>query len=199
VVGDDGRTALRSELLLPLAPGRVEALEERREPVAVGFGVAGIDLGEPGGDALRDLRCRARVAQVMRVAAGVDVAHAAVHRPDRHVEHVDELRAIEVAAAPRLDVRVARAGEEYREPPDLEVETDEEQQIGAVQLEREARLRVDEVRILRRERERADVHRLAADVLRDRGEIGDGRDDAERRGRVGRRERERDGGEAGQA
>ena len=53
-----------------------------------------------------------------------------------------------VPGAAAIDLRIARAVEQQRHPPALEIEPDEREHVGLPQLQHEARLRLDEVRVL---------------------------------------------------
>ncbi len=121
----------------------------------------------------------------------MDVAHRPIHALARDLEEVDERRDLEVAVAADLDVAVARAGLERRQPADLEREADGDEQVGAREREREVGPGVDEVRVLRRERERLDRDVIAADLARDAPRSGCRGDDPE----IGARGRDRDQGD----
>jgi hypothetical protein len=126
----------------------------------------------------------------------VDVAHRAIHRPRRDLEQPDVPRAVEVAAAARQDLRVARAALERRQPARLELEPDRHEHVGLVELQHEARLGVDEVRILRRQRERGDRHLVAAHLAGERGEVRHRGDDLDLRRRGGAEGGDGGGGDA---
>ena len=99
------------------------------------------------------------------------VAHRARDLAGRDLEDLHGHRRVEVALAARLDLRVAAAGQQRRQPADLELAADDDQQVGAAHRENEARLRINEVRILVALRERRDRHLVAADLARERAEI----------------------------
>ena len=134
----------------------------------------------------------------MRVALRVDVAHRAVHLGGGHVEDGDRARAVEVAQLAGLDLRVARAEHERRQPTDLQLEPDVQQQIGLVQDQHQARLGLDEVRVLVALAERFDLDTVAADFLGERAERGD-RGHHPQRGSGGARRAERQRGEQDEA
>ena len=50
--------------------------------------------------------------------------------------------------APDLNLRIPAAVDERRQPPDFQLAADDDEQIGSIAAEDEARLRLDEVRIL---------------------------------------------------
>ena len=97
----------------------------------------------------------------------MDVAHRAGDLPGRQVEDPRGQRRIEIALPSRLDLRVPALRDERRQPADLELAADDDQQIGAIQLDDEARLRFDEMRILIATRERFDGDLVAADLADD--------------------------------
>jgi hypothetical protein len=113
----------------------------------------------------------------VRIAARVDVALAAVDVASRYVEHGNRLRDVEVAWSTLTDPRIPRAVEQKIHPSDLEVQPDEGEDIRLSQLQDEARLWIDEVRVLIA---LADVHdrdARAPDRPRDVVQIGRARDD----------------------
>ena len=88
-------------------------------------------------------------------------------------------RRVEIAVRARLDLRVAALLDQRRQPADLQLAADDDQQVGLLQLEDEARLGFDEVRILIAARDRLDGDAVAADLARNRREILGGRDDVQ--------------------
>jgi hypothetical protein len=84
----------------------------------------------------------------MWIAAWVDVPLAAIDVTARDVEHGDHLRHVEIALPTWPDTRVLGAVEEEIHPADLEIQPDEREHVGLSQLQDEAGLRVDEVRVL---------------------------------------------------
>src|SRR5687768_11209411 len=78
----------------------------------------------------------------------MDVPLAAIHVPARDVEQRNRARNIEIAAAAALDPVIAGAVEEQRHPSGFQIESDERPHIGATELQHEARLRFNEMRIL---------------------------------------------------
>ena len=115
------------------------------------------------------------------------VAHRARDLALRNVENLRVLRRVEIAVRAGLNLRVAALLDERRQPADLELAPDDDQQVGFLELEDEARLRFDEVRILIALRERIDGDPIAAHLLRDRRQILGRGDDVELslRARVG--------------
>ena len=105
-----------------------------------------------------------RIEQVVRVAERVDVAHRAVDRPGRHLERRDRHRGVEVAGIARQTcagcARSAAAPARSRPRARGRSET---KRSACVQRLDEARLGLDEVRVLGRLGEHRDVHLVAAD------------------------------------
>ena len=83
------------------------------------------------------------------------------------------------AGSARLDPRVAALLHERRQPARFELAPDHDEEIGALQPEDEAGLRLDEVRILVAARDRFDRRPIAGDLARDRRQILGRRDHVE--------------------
>jgi hypothetical protein len=109
--------------------------------------------------------------------------------PGRNVENPYAGRRVEVARRAGLNPGVAALGQQRRQPPDLQFTPHHHQQVGVVQLENEAGLGFDEVRILIAAGQRLDAHLVAADLADQRGEIFSRGDDLGRRRRGGRSHR----------
>ena len=107
------------------------------------------------------------------------VAHRARDLPLRDVQDARVRRGVEVAVGAGLDLRVAALLDERRQPADLQLASDDDQQVGLLQLQDEAWLGFDEVRILVAARERIDGDAIAADLARDRRQVLGGGDDVE--------------------
>jgi len=111
----------------PLLQLRVDAGVERCEVLLVVRPVLRIELLEALRDLTRDdLRVPGR-QPVMRIPLGMDVAHRAVNLGGGNVQHGDRPGAIEVAELTRLDLRVARAEHQRRQPADLQLEPNVQQ------------------------------------------------------------------------
>src|SRR5687768_10224092 len=100
------------------------------------------------------------------------------------VEHRDDRGGVDVPGRAGADLRVARAVQQERHPADLQVETDIRPDVRRPELEDEARLRLDEVRILVALADGGGLYEVAAhgpcDVVQVRGagddlELGHGR------------------------
>ena len=114
----------------------------------------------------------------MRIAERVHVAGRAGH-VRRHVHQANALRSLDASRFADFDLRIARVLQERRQPADLQLGAAVDQHIGVAQLNDEARTRIDEVRILGRFRQDADVDFVAADFAGERAEIRQGGDDVE--------------------
>src|SRR2546430_12974150 len=55
---------------------------------------------------------------------------------------------VEISVGALLNLRVAALRDERRQPADLEIASDHNEDVGVIELEDEARLRLDEVRVL---------------------------------------------------
>src|SRR5437867_901245 len=67
----------------------------------------------------------------------------------------------------RLDLAVSALLDERRQPPDLQLASDRHQEVGALELQNEARLGLDEVRILVPLCDRLDRDPVAANLAAD--------------------------------
>ncbi len=70
----------------------------------------------------------------MRVAERVHVAHRPRDLPLWDVENPRLQRRVEIAVGARLNLRVPALLDERRQPADLELAADDDQQVGALQL-----------------------------------------------------------------
>ncbi len=183
VVGDDLHSLVRRHRGLPALLRRREPAVEVRVPLCEVRAVGGVHLSQLVLDRLGDPPAVARVEPVVRIALRVHVPHGARDLARRDVEDLRRQRRIEVAGASRLDLRVAALRDERRQPADLEFPPHDDQQVGGMELQHEARLRFDEVWILVALRQRLGRHLVPADVTGNRGEVLGGRDDL----RLGRR------------
>jgi hypothetical protein len=78
----------------------------------------------------------------------MDVTLGAIDFRGGHIEHVDGRRSVEVAWGPELDVRVATAHDQRRQPTDLEIQPGVDEEARARKRDEQAGLGLDEVRIL---------------------------------------------------
>src|SRR5262249_52783279 len=108
---------------------------------------------------------------VVRVAERVDVAHRAGELSLRDLEDLGVERRVEITFGPHLDLAVPALLNQGRQPADLELATDDDQYVGFLQLQDEARFRLDEVRILVAARQPLDVRAIAGHFARDRREV----------------------------
>jgi hypothetical protein len=179
VVGDDRHAAQRLRLLLPLAHRLAPARRERREALLVGRRVGGVDLRQPRRERGRDLGDVARIEVDVRIAAGVDVALAAIDAR-RHLERRDEAAGLEVGRRADGEARIARLLDQERQPADLELHARADEQVGVPHARDQARPRLDVMRVLQRRRRRRDVDLVAAELLDERRPLGLAGDDVER-------------------
>ena len=166
--------------------GRVPALlggRKTRVEVVVALGeerlVRRRELAQLIANGLCDPASIARLEPVMRIAGRVHVTHGARDLGGRYLQDADVLRGIEVTVGTRLDLRVAAAVEERRQPADLQLAADRDIQVGAAHRQDEARLRLHEVRILIALRERGHRHLVATDLAGDRPEVFGRRNDVQ--------------------
>src|SRR5262249_15208240 len=91
-----------------------------------------------------------------------------------------------------LDFRIGGLSDERRKPADLKFEANDHQKIGLPEFQKKAGLGFDEVRVLVAAGDGLDSDLVAADLLRQRGEVGGGSHDLQCTSGV--RERWRDEG-----
>jgi len=84
----------------------------------------------------------------MRVALRMDIAHRTRDLALWDVEDACLSGGIEITAGTDLYLRIATLLDERRQPADLQFFSDRDEDIGLLQLQDEARLGLDEVRVL---------------------------------------------------
>ncbi len=186
MIGHDLGPAVRRHQRVPALLGFGEALVEVGVALGEVRGIARAQLGELLLDGLRNPPPVCRIEPVVRVSLRMHVTHRARQLSGGDVEDAHVQRGVQVAAAARLDGRVAALGDERRQPADLQLPSHGQQQLRAVQFEDEARFRLDEVRVLIPARERLHADLVAADLLGERREIFRRRHDLDRRRRMDR-------------
>src|SRR5262249_39364556 len=86
-------------------------------------------------------------------------------------QDLGEARGVKVAGTSGLDSAVAALSDQRRQPADFKVESDQDEQVGIAQLKQEAGFGFDEVRVLVALGQRLNFHLVAADLLRERGQV----------------------------
>src|SRR5262249_32059128 len=89
----------------------------------------------------------------------------------RDLENLRGQRRIKISVRVRLDARIPGLVDERRQPPDLQFSSDDDEQIGGMQFQDEARLRFHEMGILVALRERFDRNLVTPDLSRQRLEV----------------------------
>jgi excinuclease ABC C subunit len=84
----------------------------------------------------------------------------------RNVEDFRKLRGIEIADCACLHLRIAALRDQRWKPADLQLQTDDDEQIGLPEFQEKTGLGFDEVRVLVTARNRLDRDIVAADFLR---------------------------------
>ena len=174
------------------------ALRERSLVLLVQLRPARVDAAQAGQDVPADDDPVHRVGVDVRIAEHVNVAGRA-RDGRRHIEQVDAAvsRHMSGSAVPHL--RVAGAVEERRNP-ELQVEAGGHEQVRTLDERREARARVDEMRIHVAPGDRGDLRQVTRDLAGDRRVRREGRDHADlllrrgpRRQRAGRGQHDQEG------
>src|SRR5205807_1634944 len=83
-------------------------------------------VGNPFGDAASVLR----IEPIVRVAERVNVAHGAAYRTAWLFEDLRELRGVKITDGCRLNLGIAALRDQRRQPSDLEIEADADEQRG---------------------------------------------------------------------
>src|SRR5204863_5247143 len=96
-----------------------------------------------------------------------------------NIENPRVERGVEITVGADLKLRVAALLNQRRQPPDFQFAADDDEQIGALQLQNEAGLGFDEVRILITARDEVDGRAVAGDLPADRRQILRRRHDVE--------------------
>ena len=65
----------------------------------------------------------------MRIAERMDVTHGASDSSCWDIENLGELRSVQVAAGSDLDPGIATLGDQWRQPADLQLKPDDDEQI----------------------------------------------------------------------
>ena len=115
----------------------------------------------------------------MRIAERVDIAHRTRDLSSGYLENLRLERRVEIPLGSRLNLRVAALLDERRQPADLQLAADGDEHVGLLKLEDEARLRLDEMRILIAPGDRFDRDAVAADFAANRREIFGRRNDVQ--------------------
>src|SRR5437764_15180458 len=111
------------------------------------------------------------VEAVVRVAEGMYVSHGAIHLSRRLLEYLGKLRRVQVPGRTNLNSRIATLCDQWRKPPNLQLQPDANQNIRLAKFEQKARLRLYEVRVLIPLRNRFHVDAITADLLRQRRHV----------------------------
>ena len=177
VIRDDLRAAIRRQRGHPAFVRFIDLDFERVQSLLEILRVGGTQLGQTILDLDGDAHRVGGIEPVVGIAHGMDVAHGASDGAGGTVEDLHALRDVEIAARALADLVVAALLEQRRKPSDLQLQSDDDEKVGAAQLKKERRLRLDEVRILISLGDGHRIDAIAADFVRQRGEIGDGGDD----------------------
>src|SRR5262249_2195185 len=111
----------------------------------------------------------------MRIAKGMDVAFRSCDLTLGDFENSRLHRCVQITARADLDFSIAALLNERWEPTDLEVAANQDKHVGLLELQYEARLCFDEVRVLIASCDRVHGDAIAPNFARDRREILRGR------------------------
>src|SRR5713101_8112905 len=172
VIGDDFAAGVGFRVGEPFLIGLLEALFEIRIALFEISGVVGTHLAELVGDAFGDAQAILRIKPIVRIAERVNVAFGASDHARGNFENFGETRSVKIAGGADLDFGIGGLRDQRRQPADFKLETDNDQEIGALELEQEARLGVDKVRILIAAGNGFNFNFVATDFLRESGKVG---------------------------
>ena len=104
----------------------------------------------------------------------MNVAHGAADRSLRLLQNLGELGGVEITRRRRLDLGIAALRDQRRQPPNLKVESDDDEQVGMAQFQKKAGLGLDKMRVLIAFGDRFNVDLVAANLLRQRSQVRGG-------------------------
>ena len=151
--------------------------------------VCRVELGKPLGQRLGNALNAARMQVHVRIALRMHVALRPVDAL-RNLEAPHEVRGQEMPGRAGLDVRVARAPQQQRQPADLEVRTAADEQVRATGGGDKARPGLQAVRVLERRCRNRDLSVGAGDLGDERAPFGFADENVQGAGGRGRHERE---------
>src|SRR5262245_5619434 len=122
-----------------------------------------------------------RVYEKVRIAGGMNVALRAIECGG-DFKQLNTVGTFHVTW-PASEFRITRLVEQGRKPANFQFSAAFEKHVRAIELNDEARLGIDEVRIFGRLCERREINMVAADFFRDRGNVRRGCDDIQFRKR----------------
>src|SRR5216683_370924 len=177
VIGDDFTAGVGFHVGEPFLIGLFEPLFEIGVALCEIRGIVGTHLAELVGNALGDAQAVFGIEPIVRIAEGVDVAFGASDHARGNFKNFGETRSVEIARSADLDFGICGLRDQRRQPADFELETDNNEEVGALELEEETGLGVNEVGILIAAGDGFHFDSVAADFLRESGEIGGSGDD----------------------
>ncbi len=179
VISDHLRALVRRHLRKPSLHRGVEPGAEVGESLLERRTVVRTELRKFLRHRLRHPLAVVRIQPVMGVALWMHIAHRAGDLPGRYHEDLRGKRCVQIALGAGLDVRIAALLNQRRQPANFQFAADRNYHVGLLKLEDEARLRLDEMRILVAPRERFDGDPIATDLTSDRREIFSRGDDVQ--------------------
>src|SRR6266849_2452097 len=179
MVGDHFAPAQRLHLLVPPLLGLLEALAECLEALLEIGRIAGPQFGKLLLDAAGNAQAVLRVEPVVRVAERMHVAHRPGDLRGGNLQNLRELRSIQIPRRGNLNLRGAGLGDQRRQPADLQLQSDHYEQVRPAQLQQKAGFGFDKVRVLISSGDGLHVDAVAADLLRQGGQVGGGGNDVE--------------------
>ena len=101
----------------------------------------------------------------------MDIAFRPCDLTRRDFENLGLERRVQITVSAHLNLSITTLLDERRQPADLEIATDQDEKVGLLELENEARFRLNEVRILIAFCDRIDRYVIAADLTRNGCEV----------------------------
>ena len=107
----------------------------------------------------------------------MNISHSPRDLPLGDFQNFGKLRCIEVSRRPNLYFWIAALCDKRRQPSDLQLQSNADQQIRLAQLQQKARLGFDKMRVLISPGEGFDIDLVATDFPGQRGHVGRGSHD----------------------
>src|SRR5216684_4562614 len=101
----------------------------------------------------------------------MDITFSARDSSPGDLENLSELRRVQITSRCGLDIPITALGDQRRKPADLQLQSYADQEIGMAQLQQEAGLGIDKVRVLIALGQRLNIDLVAANFLGNRREV----------------------------
>src|SRR5215510_4618002 len=172
VVGHNLLALVRLHRSIPLLLGSSKTLIEVLKAFLKVGRIGWIKLSQFPRNATRNSPPIIRIQPIMRIPKWMNISHRARYLSLWYVENLRKLRSIEITRRADLNPGISALVDERRQPADLQLQSDHDQQIRIPQPQQKARLRLDEMWILISLGNRFDRDLISTHLLRQRRHIG---------------------------